>query len=53
MDEIAKAAEDAVALLPTFAPGKPEDAGKPADAGKPTDVQGGKPANLPTPPSHP
>jgi len=53
MDTIAKDAADAVALLPTFAPGKPEDAGKPADAGKPTDVQGGKPASVPTPPAHP
>jgi hypothetical protein len=53
MDKIAKDAEDAVALLPTSTPGKPEDAGKPADAGKPTDLQGGKPASLPTPPAHP
>jgi hypothetical protein len=53
MDKIAKDAEDAVALLPTVTPGKPEDAGKPADAGKPTDLQGGKPASLPTPPAHP
>lgn len=45
MDQIAKDAADAVALLPTFTPGKPEDAGKPAEAGKP--------ATLPTPPQHP
>jgi hypothetical protein len=53
MDKIAKDAEDAVALLPTVTPGKPEDVGKPADVGKPTDVQGGKPASVPTPPAHP
>jgi len=53
MDKIAKDAEDAVALLPTVTPGKPEDAGKPADVGKPTDVQGGKPASVPNPPAHP
>jgi hypothetical protein len=45
MDTIAKDAADAVALLPTFAPGKPADPGKPAEAGKP--------ATLPTPPQHP
>jgi len=39
MDKIEKDAEDAVALLPTAAPGKPADAGKPAAA--------------PTPPAHP
>ena len=45
MDKIEKDAEDAVALLPTAAPGKPDDAGKPADVGKP--------ATAPTPPAHP
>jgi len=39
MGKIEKDAEDAVALLPTAAPGKPDDAGKPA--------------TVPTPPAHP
>jgi len=47
MDKIEKGAEIAVAALPTFTPGKP------ADAGKPADVTTGKPATVPTPPSHP
>ena len=45
MDNIEKGAEAAVALLPTFTPGKPDDAGKPTDIGKP--------ATAPTPPAHP
>ena len=45
MDKIAKDAADAVALLQTATPGKPDDAGKPADAGKR--------ATAPTPPAHP
>jgi hypothetical protein len=45
MDKLASDAEAAVAALPTFTPGKPDEAGKPADAGKP--------ASVPTPPAHP
>ncbi|GAC1489763.1 MAG: hypothetical protein NVS1B1_06930 [Candidatus Limnocylindrales bacterium] len=54
MAKITADAEAAVALLPTFTPGKPSDlpGGKPSDlpGGKPSDVPGGKPSIIPPTP---